>query len=56
MVIKKNIAAIFREINLLEYKSPDDCVSPADFYKVYGYACLRCINISLSETPEPEKL
>jgi len=40
VVIKKNIAAIFREWNLLEYKSPDDYVSVEDFYKVYGYACL----------------
>ena len=40
LVIKKNIAAIFREVNLLEYKSPDDYVSVWDFYKVYGYACL----------------
>ena len=38
--IKKNIAAIFREVNLLEYKSPDDYISTAGFYKVYGYACL----------------
>ena len=40
LVIRKNIAAIFREVNLLEYKSPDDYISIADFYKVYGYACL----------------
>lgn len=40
VVIEKNIAAIFREENLLEYKSPTDHVSIADFYKVYGYACL----------------
>ena len=39
-VIEKNIAAIFREVNLLEYKSPDHYVSVEDFYKVYGYACL----------------
>jgi len=38
--IKKNIAAIFRTWNLLEYKSPDDYISVDDFYKVYGYACL----------------
>jgi hypothetical protein len=38
--IKKNIAAIFKTWNILEYKSPDDYVSIADFYKVYGYACL----------------
>ena len=39
-VIRKNIAAIFREWNLLEYKSPEDYVSVDDFYKVYAYACL----------------
>ena len=48
VAIKKNIAAIFREVNLLEYKSPDDYVSVADFYKVYGYACLYS---SLVEVP-----
>jgi hypothetical protein len=40
VIIKKNIAAIFRAVNLFEYKSPGDYVSVADFYKVYGYACL----------------
>jgi hypothetical protein len=40
VVIKKNIAVIFREWNLLEYKSPDDYISIDGFYKVYGYACL----------------
>ena len=40
VVIRKNIAAIFKETNLLEYKSPDDYVSITDFYKVYSYACL----------------
>jgi len=39
-VIRKNIAAIFREWNLLEYKSPQDYVSVENFYKVYAYACL----------------
>jgi hypothetical protein len=38
--IKKNIAAIFKEWNLFEYKSPDGYVSVADYYKVYAYACL----------------
>ena len=37
--IKKNIAAIFRKVNLVEYKSPDNNISVKDFYKVYGYAC-----------------
>jgi hypothetical protein len=39
-LIKKNIAAIFRKENIVEYKSPDDYVSVDDFYMVYGYACL----------------
>jgi hypothetical protein len=38
--IDKNIAAIFRKHNILEFKSPADYVSLNDFYKVYGYACL----------------
>ena len=38
--IKKNIAAIFKTWNLVEYKSPSgDYVSIENFYKVYGYAC-----------------
>ena len=40
VVIKKNFATIFNEVNILEYKSPTDYVSVPDFYKVYGYACL----------------
>jgi hypothetical protein len=63
--IKKNIAAIFREWNLLEYKSPGDYVSVADFYKVYGYACLYTsfrrvpvsgLTISFVESRYPKKL
>jgi hypothetical protein len=38
--IKKNIAAIFHRVNIVEYKSPGDYVSVEGFYKVYGYACL----------------
>ena len=38
--IKKNIASIFRSVNILEYKSPGDYISIQDFYLVYGYACL----------------
>ncbi|MDR1353649.1 MAG: hypothetical protein LBK05_10250 [Treponema sp.] len=38
--IEKNIAAIFRAENLVEYKSPGDHISVADFYKAYGCACL----------------
>ncbi|MCL2806201.1 MAG: hypothetical protein FWD26_09695 [Treponema sp.] len=46
--IEKNIGAIFRTWNILEYKSPEDYVSVSDFYKVYGYAC---IYITLNEIP-----
>ncbi|MCL2833352.1 MAG: hypothetical protein FWD78_09310 [Treponema sp.] len=64
-VIDKNIAAIFREVNLLEYKSPDDYISVSDFYKVYGYACLyacleeipvTCMTISIIGNHFPGKL
>jgi hypothetical protein len=63
--IKKNIAAIFRTWNLLEYKSPDDYISVDDFYKVYGYACLYAslekapitdLTITFIESRYPEKL
>ena len=37
--IEKNIAAIFKGTNLLEYKSPGDYVSAKSFYKVLGRAC-----------------
>jgi len=65
VVIKKNIAVIFREWNLLEYKSPDDYVSVTDFYKVYGYACLYAsfnkvpitsLTVSFVESHYPQKL
>ena len=38
VMIKKNIASVFKEVNLLEYKSPGKSVSVVEFYKVYGYA------------------
>jgi hypothetical protein len=65
VVIKKNIAVIFREWNLLEYKSPDDYISVTDFYKVYGYACLYAsfnkvpitsLTVSFIESHYPHKL
>ena len=63
--IRKNIAAIFRTWNLLEYKSPDDYVSVDDFYKVYGYACLYAylkkvpiteLTVTFIESHYPEKM
>ena len=38
--IQKNIGRIFRQYNIIEYKSPDDRLNIDDFYKIYGYACL----------------
>jgi hypothetical protein len=65
LVIEKNIARIFRGINLLEYKSPDDYFSVHDFYKVLSYAFLYAalnkvpvedMTISIIETRRPRKL
>jgi hypothetical protein len=39
-VIDKNIARIFKRVNILEYKSPEDYISVRDFFKVQGYAAL----------------
>ncbi|MDR2483260.1 MAG: hypothetical protein LBD08_06475 [Treponema sp.] len=33
IIIKKNIGAIFRQVNVIEFKSPDDYISVDDFYK-----------------------
>ncbi|MDR2575308.1 MAG: hypothetical protein LBC52_02575 [Treponema sp.] len=65
VAIKKNIAAIFRNWNILEYKSPGDYVSVDDFYKVYAYACLyksfekvpiTDLTVSFVESHYPRKL
>jgi hypothetical protein len=40
VVIRKNIARIFREHNIIEYKSPDDYISLPNFQKVQAYAWL----------------
>jgi len=40
IAIDKNIASIFRRVNILEYKSPSAGVSVKDFHKVHGYASL----------------
>jgi hypothetical protein len=42
IVIDKRIASIFRGHNLLEYKSPSDSLTVADFHKVMAYANLYC--------------
>jgi hypothetical protein len=64
-VIEGNIAALFRENNILEYKSPAHYISVDNFYKVYGYACfyaslekedIASLTISLVGSHHPGKL
>jgi hypothetical protein len=65
VVIEKNIARIFKQVNILEYKSPEDYVSVRDFFKVQGYAALYAslngidiedMTVSLVETRCPKEL
>jgi hypothetical protein len=65
LVIEKNIARIFRRINLLEYKSPEDYFSVYDFYKILSYAFLYAalnktpmedLTLSIIETRHPREL
>ncbi|MDR2632538.1 MAG: hypothetical protein LBC51_02820 [Treponema sp.] len=65
MAIEKNIARIFRRVNILEYKSPDDYFSVYDFYKVLSYAFLYAalnktpveeLSLSIIETRHPREL
>jgi hypothetical protein len=43
VVIDKNIAAIFKGRNIVEYKSPEDSLVIADFHQVMAYAHLYCV-------------
>jgi hypothetical protein len=65
LVIKKNIAQVFKGVNILEYKSPEDYVSVYDFYKALSYAYLyaalnkadtRDMTVSVIETRYPKDL
>jgi hypothetical protein len=65
LVIEKNIARIFKRVNILEYKSPEDYFSVYDFYKVLSYAYLyaalnridtREMTVSIIETRHPREL
>jgi hypothetical protein len=40
LVIEKNIGKIFKEYNIVEYKSPTDSLSVNDYNKTKGYAYL----------------
>jgi len=65
IIIEKNIGAMFRKDNLVEFKSPGRYISVKDFYKTYGYACLYAyltevpitgLTISFVEHRYPRKL
>jgi hypothetical protein len=43
IVIDKHIAAIFKGRNIVEYKSPGDSLTVADFHQVMAYAHLYCV-------------
>ncbi|MDR2483394.1 MAG: hypothetical protein LBD08_07170 [Treponema sp.] len=40
IIIRKNIGVIFRQDNVIEFKSPDDYISVDDFYKTMAYCYL----------------
>jgi hypothetical protein len=66
VAITKPIAAIFRGWNLVEYKSPDDSLTIADFHQVMAYAHLYCtppekgdmrdMTVTLVTSREPREL
>jgi hypothetical protein len=65
LIIEKNIAQIFRRVNILEYKSPDDYFSVPDFHKALSYTFLYAalnktteddMTLSIIETRHPREL
>ncbi|GHV95974.1 hypothetical protein AGMMS50293_22940 [Spirochaetia bacterium] len=42
VAIEKNIAAIFKTTNIVEFKSPEDHLSISDFHKAIAYTHLYC--------------
>ena len=54
--IKKSLGRIFRQYNVVEYKSPGDYLSVNDFYKVMGYACFYQSNTEKVMEIRPEDL
>jgi hypothetical protein len=65
ITIERNIARIFREVNVLEYKGPDDYFSMHGFYKVLSYSYLYAslnkifvedMTITIIETHYPREL
>jgi hypothetical protein len=65
LAIEKNIARVFKRVNILEYKSPEDYFSVYGFYKVLSYTYLyaalnktgmRDMTVSVIETRHPREL
>jgi hypothetical protein len=66
VVIDRNIAAIFKGRNIVEYKSPEDSLTIADFHQVMAYAHLYCtppekgdmrdLTVTFVTTREPREL
>ncbi|GHU48198.1 hypothetical protein FACS1894200_04800 [Spirochaetia bacterium] len=44
--IKKNIAKVFKSVNIVEYKSPEDSLSVQDFHKAIAYVHLYCATVT----------
>ena len=65
VVIKKNIGQIFRSFNIVEYKSPEDHVTLADYHKTHCYSRLYAslnktdineMSVTVVATQHPRKL
>ena len=54
--IEKNIGRIFREYNIVEYKSPEDYLSIDSFYKVQGYAYFYKSDVQYVDTIKIEEI
>lgn len=54
--VRRSIGRIFRQYNVIEYKSPDDYISINDFFKVIGYASLLQSNTEREQEIPPEEI
>jgi hypothetical protein len=53
--VKNEIGHIFKEYNVIEYKSPNDGLTIDDFFKTIGYACLyKGLGKTVDEIPANE--
>lgn len=54
--VTNEIGRIFREHNLMEYKSPDDALTIRDFFKTVGYAGLYIGSEAVNSGADPEEV